>query len=111
MSERFYKSTYSGSNQACVEISHRRDEVLIRDSKYTGPADLEPILTVPADAWSAVLDLAMSMTSGEIDGELTITVHPDGGATIAGQDGVTLDYRADEWDAFAKGVAAGQFDR
>lgn len=111
MSERFYKSTYSGSNQACVEVSHRSDVVLIRDSKYAGPADLEPILTVPAEAWSTVLDLALNMTSGQAGGELTITVHPDGGATIAGQDGVTLVYRADEWGAFAKGVAGGQFDR
>ncbi|MFX0576917.1 DUF397 domain-containing protein [Nocardia nepalensis] len=115
MDTHFFKSTYSGGNQSCVEVAHRDDIVLIRDSKYTGPADDQPILSVTAAQWPIMLDLALSRMSGKLGDTMTVTVHHDGGATIIGP-GITgqrmaLVYTADEWDAFAKGIADGQFDR
>ncbi|ATL65989.1 hypothetical protein [Nocardia terpenica] len=85
------------------------DLVLIRDSKYTGPADEQPIVSLSAAHWPIVLDLALSNKSGTVDA-VTATVLPDGGATISGPD-AALTYNADEWDAFMKGVADSQFDR
>ncbi|WP_405135112.1 DUF397 domain-containing protein [Nocardia sp. NBC_01388] len=109
MSTEFFKSTYSGANQSCVEIAHHEDIVLIRDSKYVGPAEIQPLVTIPAAHWTQFLELALGGNSGQL-GELAVTVHKDGGASIAGPDEV-LDYTSDEWDAFLKGVCDRQFDR
>ncbi|MBB5914184.1 hypothetical protein BJY24_003051 [Nocardia transvalensis] len=110
MSTSFFKSTFSGSDQTCVEVAHRTDTVLIRDSKYTGPVHEQPTVSVPASDWPAFLDLVLSLRSGKPGGAVEIALHPDGGATIVGE-GAALVYNADEWDAFAKGVADGEFDR
>jgi hypothetical protein len=110
VSTTWFKSTYSGEAGTCVEVFHRSDAVLIRDSKYTGPADEQPIISVPPAIWPTFLDLALSANSGTLDEGVTISLHRDGGATISAQ-GVALLYNADEWDAFTKGVADGQFDR
>ncbi|QIS17611.1 DUF397 domain-containing protein [Nocardia terpenica] len=105
----FYKSTYSGGDQTCVEVAHRDDVVLIRDSKYAGPVDEQPVVSLSSAHWTALLDLASSNASGQVD-SVTVSVHPDGGATITGRD-AALVYTPAEWDAFTKGVADGQFDR
>lgn len=108
MSTPFFKSTFSGGDQTCVEVAHRSSAVLIRDSKY--PNNTSPIITVPAEHWAMVLDLALGKNSGPVADVLTVTVDQDGCATLSSES-VTLVYNADEWDAFAKGVADGQFDR
>ncbi|MBF6333346.1 DUF397 domain-containing protein [Nocardia transvalensis] len=120
------KSTFSGNNGgACVEVKFAGVMVSMRDSKYLrNPAndpDAQPIIEVPADCWNRILDLSLSKTSGEIilneaaSGQpkdvLTVELQADGGAQVgsSGQ-GVALIFTPDEWDAFAKGVADGQFD-
>lgn len=77
MSTEFFKSTYSGANQSCVEIAHHEDIVLIRDSKYVGPAEIQPLVTIPAAHWTQFLELALGGNSGQL-GELAVTVHKDG---------------------------------
>lgn len=109
MSAHFYKSTYSGSNGTCVEVARGSAVVLIRDSKYTGPVHSQPILTVPEECWAGFLERARSRTSGRVGELLTVAVHTEGGATLSDGQGVMLEYNADEWDAFIKGVADGQF--
>ncbi|WP_157391968.1 DUF397 domain-containing protein [Nocardia terrae] len=109
MSTEFFKSTHSGANQSCVEVSHRADVVLIRDSKYVGPSEIRPIVMIPSARWTQFLDLAIGGNSGEL-GDLAVQVHKDGGASITSP-GQTLEYTADEWDAFLKGVVDRQFDR
>ncbi|WP_330178928.1 DUF397 domain-containing protein [Nocardia sp. NBC_01503] len=111
MSAHFFKSTYSGSNGTCVEIAHRSASVLIRDSKYKGPADSEPVIVVPEGHWSDFLRLALNRTSGRVGDLLTLTMRADDGVTLYDGAGISLAYNVDEWDAFAKGVADGQFDR
>jgi hypothetical protein len=115
MSTAWFKSTFSGTEKTCVEVAHRSDAVLIRDSKYTGPAGEQSIVSVPVAQWPMMLDLALSKRSGTLGDTVTVTVHPDGGATIVGPSvtaqPAALVYTAAEWDAFAKGVADGQFDR
>jgi hypothetical protein len=104
----FFKSTFSGGDQTCVEVAHRNDVVLVRDSKYSGTADEQPILSLTSALWPAFLDLVLSANSGQLTEGVAVAVHPDGGATITGIDTVLV-YNVDEWDAFTKGVADGQF--
>lgn len=63
MSTDWFKSSFSGGSQACVEISHRADAVLIRDSKFAGDAVDQPILSVAPDSWDAFLDLVKDTAS------------------------------------------------
>lgn len=111
VSPEFFKSTFSGGDQTCVEVSHRAEVSLIRDSKYTGPGDLQPILEVAAESWSAFLDAVLTGATTHRPGLPSITVDPDGSAVLADAGAVTLEYTAEEWDAFIKGVAAAQFHR
>ncbi|MFE3317510.1 DUF397 domain-containing protein [Nocardia sp. NPDC059195] len=109
MSTIFFKSTYSGGNGSCVEVAHMSSSVLIRDSKYSGPVAEQPTVRIQAGCWNDFLDLVLSANSGVLDG-VAIAVQPSGGATVT-QGNNVLVYTADEWDAFAKGVADGEFDR
>ncbi|MBF6330729.1 DUF397 domain-containing protein [Nocardia transvalensis] len=110
MCPHFCKSTYSGANGTCVEVSLGRDSVLIRDSKYAGPADQQPIVSIAPTDWQSFLDLVLSSESGTLPGGIKLSLHPGGGATITAET-AALVYSAAEWDAFTKGVADGQFTR
>lgn len=101
------KSTYSGEQGACVEVSQQPEAALIRDTKL---GEASPIIAVPAAHWPEVLELTRNRESGKIADALTITVDGDGGATIDSYD-TTLVYNAVEWAAFERGVRDGEFDR
>lgn len=105
----WFKSKYSKEAGTCVEVRFGVDAVRIRDSKYTGPAVDQPIVSIPPALWPDLLGLVLSGESGVV-GDARITVVPQGGAVISCP-GTTLAYGADEWDAFTKGVADGQFNR
>ncbi|WP_067682404.1 DUF397 domain-containing protein [Nocardia miyunensis] len=109
-SEHWFKSSRSNGNQSCVEVCFDDGAVLIRDSKYTGPAVDQPIIPVSIEDWPAILELALNRCSGAVRDTLTIAVDLEGGAVVRNEQGVDLSFTADEWDAFAKGVAEGQFD-
>ncbi|MFE3754406.1 DUF397 domain-containing protein [Nocardia tengchongensis] len=111
MSTSFFKSSFSGGDGTCVEVAHRADCVLIRDSKFAGPSESEPILTVSPGLWPSFLDLALGGSGGRIGDQLSVNVFTDGSASLANPANVTLEYTAAEWDAFVKGVANGEFDR
>ncbi|MBF4999770.1 DUF397 domain-containing protein [Nocardia sp. BSTN01] len=110
MSTNWFKSTFSGGEKTCVEVAHTSASVLLRDSKYVGPEQDQPIITVARDQWQALLDLVLTNISGHLADNLILQVQADGSALLA-RDGIELAYNADEWDAFVKGVADGQFDR
>ena len=110
MSTTWFKSSFSGADKTCVEVANRHEAVLIRDSKYSGPESEQPIITVPTADWSTLLDLVLSRTSGVAGAGVYVTVTGDGGGVITA--GTTrLSYDSDEWNAFTKGVADGQFTR
>ncbi|MFE2996971.1 DUF397 domain-containing protein [Nocardia sp. NPDC059246] len=111
MSAEFFRSTFSGSEGTCVEIAHRADRVLIRDSKYMGPSDDQPTLALVPELWSAFLDLVLSGNSGRIGDHLSVTISAAGGATLTNPHGTALDYTPAEWSAFTKGVANAEFNR
>ncbi|WP_230329145.1 DUF397 domain-containing protein [Nocardia aurantiaca] len=105
------KSSYSGSNGGqCVEVAFSPAWVHIRDSKYSGSADRRPTISVPSDSWTRVLEAVLAQEVVDIGAACGIDLHPDGGATVSGRDGTELVFTAGEWDAFAKGVAGGEFD-
>ncbi|MCM6778590.1 DUF397 domain-containing protein [Nocardia sp. CDC159] len=110
MHTEWYKSTFSGEAQTCVEIAHRSAAVLIRDSKYSGSAAGQPIISVTLRDWEPFLCLALANSSGTLGHGLGVTVNVNGSATIKTRT-VTLTYTAEEWDAFRKGIADGQFSR
>ncbi|NKY88835.1 DUF397 domain-containing protein [Nocardia veterana] len=107
---KWYKSSFSKDANSCVEVRFTGNAVDVRDSKYVGPEQDQPIITVPADQWPAFLGLVMTNSSGVLPDAVAVDVHADGGATITHRT-TRLNYNADEWDAFLEGVADGQFDR
>lgn len=111
MSDRFLRSSFSGSEGTCVEVAHHADAVLIRDSKFAGPSESEPILAVSPALWPSFLDLVLGGSGGRIGDQLSVNVFTDGSASLGNPANVTLEYTAAEWDAFVKGVANGEFDR
>ncbi|BEK98937.1 DUF397 domain-containing protein [Nocardia seriolae] len=109
MSTEFFKSTFSGGEGTCVEIAHRTDRVVIRDSKYAGPPHIQPILEIVAALWPTFLDLVLSGESCRIGDRLSLNLSADGSATIDDAQGFTLDFDPAEWTAFTKGVVNGEF--
>jgi hypothetical protein len=103
------KSSFSESGGQCVEVKAVGAQVQIRDSKYlrdpsNDPA-AQPIITVPAHSWPAVL---ADVVHGSAASGLTILTAADGGAMLR-SGSVELAYTAGEWAAFVAGVKAGEF--
>ncbi len=113
----WFKSTRSSERATCVEVRFDADTILIRDSKqndeYAAASDQQPMIACPAVQWSPFLDLALSAQPGRVD-PLAINIRPDGHADLTGPNSsgetVRLQYRPDEWEAFTKGVANGEFN-
>ncbi|WP_280489277.1 DUF397 domain-containing protein [Nocardia carnea] len=114
----FFKSSYSNDGPSCVEVKFLGDSVLIRDSKqnndYTDAPTTQPTIAIPTAWWTAFLDLVLSSQPGAV-GAVMVSLNADGSAELAAADNaseiVTLRYTADEWEAFGKGVADGEFRR
>ncbi len=112
----FIKSSYSNDGPSCVEVSFKGAAVLIRDSKqndeYTHAPDQQPTITYEAVSWPAFSNLALSTMSGQV-GTLTVDLHQDGSCDLTGTnrsgEPVELQYTPQEWDAFIKGIADGEF--
>lgn len=49
----WYKSSLSEAGKFCVEVRHEPSATLVRDTKDVGRG---PILTFPADEWTAFID-------------------------------------------------------
>ncbi|MFD7841556.1 DUF397 domain-containing protein [Nocardia sp. NPDC004151] len=104
------KSSYSGSNGGqCVEVAIASEVVRIRDSKYSGPPERRPIITVTNAQWVDVLDFVLCGNTGEVGMGLTVVIDPDGCVTLRSVDGTELAFTAAEWGAFEKGIVNGEF--
>lgn len=105
----WFKSSFSASSSNCVEVAFDGDMVLVRDDKYNGPADLQPIITVPLAEWAAFLDL---VAGNEIPrGGIAI---PDiatdrRGIVVSDAVGTSLEFTPNEWTAFVAGIRVGEF--
>ncbi|MFE3794642.1 DUF397 domain-containing protein [Nocardia tengchongensis] len=104
------KSSYSGSNGGqCVEVAIAAGMVRIRDSKYSGPPERRPIITVPIHRWVDVLEFVLRGGAGQVGMGLSIELCAEGGTTLKSHDGTELAFTAAEWDAFAKGIVNDEF--
>ena len=104
------KSSYSGSNGGqCVEVAIAAETVQIRDSKYAGPPEGRPIITVSSHRWVDVLEFVLRGRAGDVGMGLSIELCSAGGATLKSHDGTELAFTAAEWDAFEKGIANDEF--
>ncbi|MBB5155936.1 DUF397 domain-containing protein [Saccharopolyspora phatthalungensis] len=111
----WFKSSFSSPSQSCVEVRFDGDLVSVRDSKYRrDPAnDLaqEPIITVTADQWGALLDEITGRATPGTNGVLSIEHSPDGTVVLrAIEDRTALIYTEVEWQKYLAGVRAGEFD-
>lgn len=121
----WFKSSYSRESSNCVVVSlgwqkpslsqqtstHAADTVLIRDDKYNGDPAAEPILAIPADVWPDFLAAvaAHHNTNEAVPGMPAIIRHADSTTTLRDQHDQVLVFTPGEWDAFTKGVLAGEF--
>lgn len=46
------KSSYSSNGENCVEVAHCEDAVLVRDSKYEGPLEDQPVISMSDVDWA-----------------------------------------------------------
>ena len=104
-------SSFTGGGQDCVEVRSEGGRVHIRDTKYRrDPANdlaAEPIITITATQWTAVLDEVMGRAPAGSNGAVDIDAGP-GGTTVIRSTDTTLTYTRREWAAFLNGVRAGE---
>jgi len=111
-------SSYSGGENSCVALGRESNLVLVQDSKqdaeYARTPAKQPTIVFADSYWPAVRGLALSASSGGVQGAVAIELHADGAATFRGVDTddqpVTLEFNVDEMEAWTKGVADGEFD-
>lgn len=102
----WHKSTYSDHGAACVEVNTDADPVLVRDTKYTGPADQRPVIAVPSSAWLPFLAAALGEHTGVLDPRIPVIEHhePTGRTSLIDAAGTVLIYTRNEWNAFLSAV-------
>lgn len=95
---------------SCVEVGHEDGRVLVRDSKL---GDLSPVFAFTPAGWRVFATVAAGwdresivLASGVTISKLTGVV---GHACICDDRLRHLHFTWEEWDAFVKGVEAGEF--
>lgn len=105
----WFKSSFSTSSNNCVEVAFDGDMVLVRDSKYAGPADLQPTIAIPAIAWEAFLKLALGDDVQEDSIAIPSVVTDSHGTVVRDAVATALKFTPGEWTAFVAGIRAGEF--
>jgi hypothetical protein len=91
-----------------VEVRFSGDEAQVRDSKYQGPQQDQPIITMPVSAWPAFLAYAVDQAAPKSTA-IPVIKHHSSGTTLHTPAGTVLDYTPFEWDCFTAGIQAGEF--
>lgn len=104
----WFKSLRSAQQDGCVEVRFSDAEVQVRDSKYQGAPQDQPIIAMPVSAWPAFLDYALGQAEPESTAIPLIKHHLTGTALHTAA-GTILNYTAHEWDCFTAGIQAGEF--
>ncbi|MEG8179249.1 DUF397 domain-containing protein [Nocardia terpenica] len=107
----WFKSSYSDHGNACVEIRFVPGFVQMRDSKYSGAEDLQPIITIPIQTWPHFLAIASgdAIDNGTVP-EIPMIEHDSASGAVTVQCRTSrqaLAFTNLEWTAFVAGV----FDR
>jgi hypothetical protein len=110
----WFKASFSSPSQECVEVRFEGQVVHIRDSKYRrDPANdpaREPIITVTAEEWTALLDELTGAAPGTNRALNAETGTGDGTSLRHVESGVVLRYTQAEWRSYLAGVHAHEFD-
>lgn len=103
------KSSLSNGSGNCVEAARLDSTTIgIRDSKYTGPADQQPFITVPADEWPRFLALALEGETAPAGHGVPGIEYSPNGVVLRDAFGTVLSYTPAEWEAFTGGIHAGE---
>lgn len=107
-----WKASSFCSSGGCVEASHRDGMVLVRDSKL---GDGSPVLSFPPSSWLS--DVLAPVLLDRLPRTVGVVTDMPDGVDIYEWDGHTVDgeptrlrFTDEEWEAFRKGVEAGEFD-
>lgn len=110
MTTPWYRSSFSGSADSCVEVRFHDDKVLIRDSKYH-TSGANPIIALTSGEW---IDFLSSLDGGtrrdRTAGPLGIVTTGTDTSLVEAKSGIILTFSSFEWLAFVTGVKAGEFD-
>jgi hypothetical protein len=110
----WFKASFSSPSQDCVEVRFEGQVVHIRDSKYrrvpANGAAGEPIITVTAEQWTALLDELTGDATAGANGALIVEAATDGVDLRHAESGVVLHYTPAEWRSYLAGVHAHEFD-
>jgi hypothetical protein len=111
----WFKSSYSGPNFACLEVSFIGELVLIRDSKYlldvSNDPKLQPILSATRGQWIQFVDTVRNDITTTVDLSIQAKPTADGGMTLTTADSdVVLHFTPEEVAAFVAGVKNREFD-
>ncbi|WP_171050031.1 DUF397 domain-containing protein [Nocardia cyriacigeorgica] len=106
----WFKSSFSASSNNCVEVQFSAEVVLVRDSKdVADPDGRQPTITIPHASWTAFLSAAVQRGPASIADVVAIQPTCDDGIALCAPDNTTLTYTSGEWDAFTRGIDAGEF--
>jgi hypothetical protein len=111
---RWWKSSFSNGQCACLEISVSPEGVQVRDSKYlrdpSNKPEAQPVISVAHTVWETFV---AEVCGGPVSNSaLATTFVIDGSVRLTSQiDGTMLVFTSDEWSAFVDGALAREFDR
>ncbi|MFF0494178.1 DUF397 domain-containing protein [Nocardia sp. NPDC004068] len=105
------KSSFSRDASNCVQVRRCGGVVLIRDDKYVGDPQSEPVIEVPVGVWALFLEQVAGKRGTQDSSDLlpAIVHQIDGSVRLTDADGRALLFTAAEWMAFTRGVEAGEF--
>jgi Domain of unknown function (DUF397) len=109
----WFKSSYSGAMNTCVEVRQVDGLVQVRDSKYRRRNGKDPtggpIITLTLSEWRLFLAQLAGATDAACPA-VTATSDHNGAATLhCASSKLTLSFTAEEWNAFLAGVRASEF--
>lgn len=99
-------SSFSSNGASCVEVLEADGGAYLRDTKEHGEG---AVLHLDGPAWTAFLDeVARDVPSA--NGAVEVTAGAGADRLVREHSsGAVLAFRDDEWDAFRRGVLAGEF--
>lgn len=104
----WFKSSFCGDSNCCVEVQFGADRIYVSDSKLPVTAP-RPVIAVAVQDWMTFLSQIREGAPAK-EGILRTTTRASGTVLSDTKTKTRLSYTPAEWDAFLSGVRAGEFD-